>query len=105
MAGNMGDNESVMALAGFLSVDIIAELPSDNIFIKKCRGGVMGSPMSTRKWGENGQKFIFLANDGKWLENGVETTWKAFSMHISLQKHPVITFLLKNAEEGSRHRP
>ena len=45
-----GKNESVMALTGFLLVDIIAPVPSDYIFVNKRGDGVMGSPISRLKW-------------------------------------------------------
>ena len=32
MAGGRGDNESVMALTGFFSVDVITKSTSDNVF-------------------------------------------------------------------------
>ena len=48
-----GDNESVMALTGFLSIDIIATELSDNIFVSESRGGVKGLPMSRQKWIKN----------------------------------------------------
>ena len=47
LAWGRGENESVMALTGFLSVDIIATVPSDYIFVNK---GEMGSHISGLKW-------------------------------------------------------
>ena len=46
MARGRGENESAMALAGFLLVDIIATVLSDNIFVDKSGDGVMGLPIS-----------------------------------------------------------
>ena len=73
MAGKRRGNN----LESFLYVYIIAKASSDNIFIKKCGGGVKASPMSTRKWGESGQKVSF----GKWQKMAgrwVKIAWKAF---------------------------
>ena len=42
MARGRGENESAMALAGFLLVDIIATVTSDNIIVNQSRDGVMG---------------------------------------------------------------
>ena len=39
-----GENESVMALTGFLLVDIIATVPSDYIFVNKGEMGSWGCP-------------------------------------------------------------
>ena len=39
-----GENESVMALTGFLLVDIIATVPSDYIFVNKEEMGSWGCP-------------------------------------------------------------
>ena len=48
MAGGRGDNESVMALTGFFSVDVITKSNSDNFFVNTSRGGVKGFYISRR---------------------------------------------------------
>ena len=42
----------LMALAAFLSIDIIAKSPSDNILVNKNDDGVKGPCISKRKWGK-----------------------------------------------------
>ena len=68
----------VIVWSGFLTIDIIATAPSDNIFVNKSGGGVKGLPISRCKWGKNGQKLNFQANGGRWRDNGVETAWNSF---------------------------
>ena len=48
--GRGWDNGVETARNSFLSVDVIATVSSDNIFVKKSRGRVKGSPISRRKW-------------------------------------------------------
>ena len=49
MASGRGYSESLMALADFLSIDITAKSPSDNILFNKSGGGVKRSCISRRK--------------------------------------------------------
>ena len=56
------DNGVETAWNSFLSVYIIAIASNNYIFVNKSGGGVKGSPISRRKWGQNGQKWSFLEN-------------------------------------------
>ena len=57
MVSGRGCSESLMALADFLFIDIIAKSPGDNILFNKSSGGVKRSQI-----GKKGQNFSFLAN-------------------------------------------
>ena len=76
--GRWWDNEMETAWNSFVSVYIIATASSDNIFVNESKGTVKGSPISSCKWGKNGQKLNFQADLGRWQNNGVETAWKSF---------------------------
>ena len=67
VAWGRGGDESVMALTGFLLLDIIARVPSDKVFVNWSGDEVMGSPISRHKWwkmAKNNKKFHFQANGG-----------------------------------------
>ena len=58
------ENEIVMALKGFVSIDIIASELSDDIFASDSRGGVKGLPMSRHKLSKMAKNRILIQLTG-----------------------------------------